>query len=416
MFCQNCGEPLNEKARFCSNCGEKVIEQAIEKEPSPIEVENETMVESEVAATAESPLPQQNEKRVKRIQRTFKKGPLLIPVISLLLVCSGVSAAYYHETNKNEEVLHLQQAAEQAALSGEYSKAEEQLEQALHIRPAYSVLEQNLEAVRRASVYTAELAAITDQMRKQEFLDAEASLFSLKEAIGQEVDPLFEGFSELLTAKEVTIAVGKIKQELSELTTVSQLADKLNRLATLSTEEAAAVKEQILTKMVQISSEQAQQQLENKQFSAAIATINQALEYVRDHQTLLSFKEKIEQERNAFEQAEQNRLEQALEAAAQEELQNQTAAVEVISFDYEVDEFGDLYVSGEIKNVATKDISAVTIEYAVYDVEGEHLYDGSTTVYPYYIGRGEPGSFEDTVFYLFEEVDVEIENISWYVE
>lgn len=230
------------------------------------------------------------------------------------------------------------------------------------------------------------------------------------------MDPLFDPFAELLAAKEVTITVGKIKQELSELTTVDQLAAKLTRMATLSTEEAAAVKEQILTKITQISRQQAQQQLENKQFSAAIATLDQALKYVVDHQSLLSFKEKIVQEQTAFEQAEQTRLEQAMEAAAKEELLNETAAVEVTSFQFEVDEFGDLYIKGEVTNVATRDISSVTIEFTVYDLEGNHLYDSSTSVYPFYLSRGEKGSFEDTVFYLFEEVNVEIENITWYVE
>ncbi|WP_227938582.1 zinc-ribbon domain-containing protein [Alkalihalobacillus deserti] len=446
MFCHKCGEQLLEKSRFCSNCGEKVltteerVEQTLDtkeislgselhtseksrldQELSRTITENQTTAVAEIAATTEAFEPEEDEGQT--IQQTdvprgrfLKKLPILIPVVSLLLAGGGVSASYFNETNKNEKVLALQQSAETAALNGEYTKAEKALQSALHMRPAYAVLQQDMEAVHRASSNMAELTAISEKIKEQNFVEAEDILSSLKETIESEVDPLFEPFTELIEAKEVTITVGKIKQELSELTTVNQLINKLTLVARLPSEEAAAVKEQILTKIVQISSDHAEQQLQKKQFSDAIATINQGLEYATDNKTLLSFKEKIEQEQAAFEEAEQTRLEQAIEAAAREDLQNYTAAVEITSFEYEVDEYGDLYLYGEVTNVATKDISSVTIDYTIYDLEGNSLDDRSTTVYPYYVNRGEQGSFEDVVFYLSQDVNVEVDNITWFVE
>jgi hypothetical protein len=144
--------------------------------------------------------------------------------------------------------------------------------------------------------------------------------------------------------------------------------------------------------------------------------VNKGLEYSTDNETLLAFKEKIQQEQAAFEQAETERMERAMEAAAKEDLQNRTAAVDVTFFEAEVDEFGDLYLYGEVTNVATKDISQITIYYSVYDLEGEYLYDSWTSVYPYSIRPGEQGSFDDVVFYLYEDVNVEIDNITWYLE
>ncbi|MFC0561030.1 FxLYD domain-containing protein [Halalkalibacter alkalisediminis] len=440
MFCHKCGGPLLEKARFCSNCGERVSstgehveqtlvtkevpsgsvlhpseESGIDQELCPTIPQNQSTVESEMAATFDEFVPPKDINLVSR-SRILKKLPILLPIVSMLLVGGGVSAAYFNEINKNEEVLSLQQSAETAALNGEYAKAEKTLQLALNMRPTYAVLQHDIEAVNRASSYMAELESISDKIKEQNFTEAEESLFLLKETIESEGDPLFDSIAELTSAKEVTVTVGKTKQELSELSTVRQLVDKLNIIATLHSEEAIAIKEQIITKIVQISSALAEQQLQKKQFTDAIATVNQGLEYATDNKTLLTFKEKIEQERAAFEKAEQTRIENAIEAAAREDLQNQTAAVEVTSFDYEVDEYGDLYIYGDITNVATKDISAVTIEYKVYDLEGALLFDRSMTVYPYYVNRGEQGSFEDVVFYLFEDVDVEIENITWYVE
>jgi hypothetical protein len=46
-----------------------------------------------------------------------------------------------------------------------------------------------------------------------------------------------------------------------------------------------------------------------------------------------------------------------------------------------MDEFGDLYLYGEVKNVATKMINAVTIYYTVYDANGAYVGDSYTTVY-----------------------------------
>jgi hypothetical protein len=436
VFCQKCGRQLHKHSLFCSHCGEKILDtwesgemttevsedshlHTIEKEVAELPP-TVTESHSEIAAAAEVYLPQQDDdqslNQAHENGRFLKKLPILIPIVSILLAGGGVSASYIHETNKNEEVLALQQSAESAALNGEYSKAEKELQRALYMRPDYIVLQQDLEAVNRASQYTAQLTSISKKTKEQNFSDAETDLSSLREMVEKEVDPLFETFADLISTQEVTITVGKIKKELSELTTVQQLADKLNRLVTLSSEEAAAVKDQILTKIVQISSEQAEEQLQNKQFSAAISTVNQGLEYATDHKTLLSFKEKIELEQAAFEQAEQSRIEKAMEAAAREDLQNRTAAVEITSFDYEVDEYGDLYIHGKMTNIATKDISSITIDYTVYDPEGNPLDQRSTNVYPFYVDRGEQGTFEDVVFDLHQDVTVEIENITWFVE
>jgi tetratricopeptide (TPR) repeat protein len=431
MFCHQCGEKLADSSRFCSNCGEKAVHETqqsdneISSEHSDLDHSHlpiDTTNQSDLAATMEqlpeeelSPTAQARSKRKNR-GGMITKLPILIPIISFLLCGGGVSAYYVIETNTNEDVLALQQSAETAALNGDYTKAEKDLRAAKELRPAYAVLQQNLQTVNRAASYDAALVSISDHIKKQKFAEAETELTSLKIDVETEVDPLFDSFTELIAASEVTVTVGKVKQELSELTTVQDLAGKLNILTTLSTEEAAAVKDQIITKIVQITNENAEVHLQNKQYSDALASVNKGLEYSTDNETLLAFKEKIQQEQAAFEQAETERLERAMEAAAKEDLQNRTAAVDVTFFEAEVDEFGDLYLYGEVTNVATKDISQITIYYSVYDLEGEYLYDSWTSVYPYSIRPGEQGSFDDVVFYLYEDVNVEIDNITWYLE
>ncbi|MFC0469149.1 zinc-ribbon domain-containing protein [Halalkalibacter kiskunsagensis] len=431
MFCHHCGEKLADSSRFCSNCGKKVVHETQQSDNEstsehsdfdhshfPIETTNQ----SDLAATIEetpdeepSPTAQVRSKRKNR-SGIFKKLPILIPIISLLLCGGGVSAYYVIETNTNEDVLMLQQSAEAAALEGDYTKAEKDLRTAQELRPAYAVLEQDLQAINRAASYNAALVSISDHIKKQKFKEAETELTTLKIDVESEVDPLFESFAELIAASEVTVTVGKVKQELSELTMVQELADKLNILHTLSSDESAKVKEQIIMKIVQITNENAEVHLQNKQFSDALSSVNKGLEYSTDNDTLLAFKEKIKQEQAAFEQAETKRIERAMEAAAKEDLQNRTAAVDITFFEAEVDEFGDLFLYGKVTNVATKDISQITIYYTVYDLDGVYLYDSWTSVYPYSLRPGEQGSFDDVVYYLYEDVNVEIDNITWYLE
>lgn len=190
MFCRKCGNQLVENSRFCSNCGEKVLEWTMApkkvSEPSNLQTskndhehfsiynENEsTAVDQEIAATAEPSL--NHDKRAT--SRFLKIVPILLPIISFLFISGGVSVAYYNETNKNEEVLALQQSAETAALNGDYSKAEDELQRALDIRPTYPVLQQNLEVVNLALAYMDELTLISDQMREQKFSEAETNFF-----------------------------------------------------------------------------------------------------------------------------------------------------------------------------------------------------------------------------------------------
>jgi len=89
--------------------------------------------------------------------------------------------------------------------------------------------------------------------------------------------------------------------------------------------------------------------------------------------------------------------------------------VDVSDFSVEVDEYGDLYIAGNVKNVATTTIGSITIHYSIYDENDMYLSNGSTSVYPYYLEPGELGSFEDIYYGVYQNVNVEIDNVTWYL-
>jgi hypothetical protein len=405
MYCHQCGEQLAENSHFCSQCGAKVQNQPKQTlDPKNLE----TILIEETAAGIQV---EQDE-----IQKpVIRYLPVLLPIFSLIIVSVILTAYYLHDTNINEEVVDLKNAADETALAGNYKKGKEYLLEALTLRPDNSVLKNDLSAINEVIEYEQTLNLISEQIKNTQFSQASKELASLKDKLNHQNGPLFTPFHKQIDDKNTGITVGTVKQELAELNSVDQLASKLSILASMPKKEASAVKEEILNKIVQFSIDEAEAELTNKQYSDAVSIIDKGLQYAINNEKLLSLKERVSQEKAAFELAEQQRIEQAMEAAAQEDLKNRTAAVEVSDFSVEVDEYGDLYLSGSVKNVATKGITAITIYYTIYDENDEAIDTGDVSVYPYELASGAVGSFEDTYYGVHKNVSVEIDNITWYL-
>jgi hypothetical protein len=396
LFCHQCGESISEKSRFCSHCGAKITDHDDTGSQRQFRAENEAEVQ-----------PKQS-----GIRRFL---PALIPVFSLVIVAGGLAYTYFHEHDINEEVMSLKVKAEETALNGEFKNAQGLLVQAKSKRPEYTVLEQNLDGVSQAIQYEETLANISELIKKTEFEAALKEIASLKEKLNANQSPLFHPIQEEIKQKETSIKIGMIKLQLNDLTSVDQLAGKLSILSSFPEEEASAIKTEILNKIVSISVKEAEDELSNKQFSSASSTLDKGLQYAVNNEKLLALKERVQQEKDAFEKAEQQRLEQAMEAAAQEDLNNRTAAVDVTEFTAEVDEYGDLYFRGSIENIATTSISSITIHYRISDESGKTIDEGSTSVYPFELQPEETGTFEDVYYGVHQDVIVDIDNITWYL-
>jgi tetrahydromethanopterin S-methyltransferase subunit G len=253
-------------------------------------------------------------------------------------------------------------------------------------------------------------------IKDKKFEDAEKELTRLNEKIAKLNGPLFQPIKKELAEKDTMIKVGKINSELDQLKTVDELARKLAVLSAIPSEEGKAVKEQILNRIVQITTTDAESELEQKQFTKAISLTDKGLQYAINDKRLLSLKEKIEQTQSEFELAEQERIEKAMEAAAKEDLKNRNAALEVVGLKYVEDDAGGMTITGEVKNVVSKTVSSITVYYNILSKDKTVLDTGFTTVYPYKLPPGEKAKFEDYYYGVFEDVTVEIENMTWLVE
>ena len=86
------------------------------------------------------------------------------------------------------------------------------------------------------------------------------------------------------------------------------------------------------------------------------------------------------------------------------------------NLDVYIDEYGDLNITGDVKNTATVPISSITLYYTMYDSSGNTIGSDSMYVDSYYLEPGEVSSFSDTQYGVNEEVTVEIDNATWYLQ
>ncbi len=397
MFCHQCGAKVNQEANYCSNCGANLKEEDMSGE----NVEQEALLDRSSRAK----------------QSKFRHYlPVILPIASLLVLATIISSYYFHEQNMNTKVIAMQSEAEEFALEGEYDKAKEILQAASDIRPNYHIVKNNIEVIKLMQDFQTSLQLLDEKILEKEYAEAEKLIIQLKESLPRIDGPLIKQLRSEIENKEATIKVSKIVEELEGLTTVSELARKLQVLSSVPSEDGAAVKEQVINRIVQLTVEEAELEIENKQFTRARSVIDRGLQYAVNDDRLLALRDRVQSEQEAFELAEQERLDKAIEAAEKEDLQNKTAAVEVIHLEAELDDFGGLSVTGQIHNIATTGIYSVTITYNILDKEGVIIDTRQTTAYPYHIPQSQYGKFEDYYFGIFEEVKVEIENITWYLD
>lgn len=380
--CPHCKHEMSEEARYCSNCGQSLTGE-----------------------------PETNSKD----KRSWL--PIITPVIALVVMGVALYFVYNHETNVNAEVVGMKQEAEEVALAGELREAEKLLVDAIDKRPEVEALQTELNHVQEAISWNKKLDEVSSLLKEDSLKKASEQLSSIQEQLRQEESKLLLTLIPRMNELDSRLTLKEVNQELSKITNIDELASKLDTLSDLNLEEASKVRDKIFEKIINQSTKKAEAAVEEKRYTEAIAMIDQGLQYVSNDEKLIQLKERIQQEKEAFEQAEQQRLESAMQQAAQDELRNQTQALEVMDVSITKDEFGDYKVSGELESVATQIISTVSVMYDIVNKDGEVVRSDSAKVYPNYLNPGNKGNFEKVHYELEEgEYSVEITEMEWLVE
>ena len=82
----------------------------------------------------------------------------------------------------------------------------------------------------------------------------------------------------------------------------------------------------------------------------------------------------------------------------------------------ELDEYGDLYISGSVINQGTRPISSVALMIGINASDGDYIGEIDAYVYPLVLDVGEEGYFETYYYGVYEATNVTVTNASWYVE
>lgn len=343
--------------------------------------------------------------------------PWIVPILLLLLVASGLLAYYLYESRINADVQGWHEQAKKEAIAGKYSDALALLNRANEARPSYQALDKDLAVVEQALAMQKSLTSVEEQLKVQKLDEAGQVLEEVQASLKDRTEPIFQLLHEQYDEQSIMLTVLKVKEEFDKLTTVEELASKLNITQGLKGDEAAAVREQIISKIAVISYQQAEALLQEKDFNDALSAAEQGLTYAPGDEKLTALKDKIQQDKLDFEQAEQERIENAMQRAAEEDIINQTAALKVGKIEAKLDEYGDLHITGELTNKATRPIYSIFIEYTVYDKDKKKLGSGTAGVTPEYVETGDSAKFTDIVYGAYtEEVTVVVDNATWYLD
>ncbi|RCW51822.1 FxLYD domain-containing protein [Paenibacillus prosopidis] len=420
MYCHHCGKKQTADAVYCSQCGRQLLD-----EDADAAIGSEMAAGlSETAASIETSIetePSNRETIVPNGSRKQSGGgsawTWLTPIALAVVTASSVFTYYIYQSGINDEVIKLQTQAKTEALAGKYAEALATLKEAADARPGFAAIQADAAIVAHAAELEQSVAAAGKKLEEQKLSEAEQTLEQVKDGLKGHSEPVYAKVKEQLEACSLKHSVMKLKEELAELKTVDELAAKLNVANHLDGEEAAAIREQFVAKIVDVSYSEAEALLEQRNYTDALDVTARALAFAKDDERLTALEKRINQEQAQYEKTEQQRLEQAMQKAAEEDLKNQTAAVEVVHIETTLDEFGDLTIEAELKNGATRPIYSVTVEYTVYDSNGLEVGSGKAEASPNYIEPGEKMSFTGTVYGVHvENTNVVVDHATWYLD
>lgn len=407
MYCHQCVRSYANDAKYCSQCGRRLHSYNV------LQAENWTEADNEGAAAVELIRMDMPKSEARRI------GWLLPACLTGLCVATALSVYLYYSYEKqiNENVLRLQAEAKTAALGGDYEKALELLVDASEARPEYAALAADINIVQ----HVMQVRRLTEQVEVNlstgMIHDAEQGIEELQSEFNGRKEPVYDKLKLRMDELNMNLTLQKLTLELETLTTVKEHGEMLNVVNGLIGEEAEALREQIISAIRSITEEEVDDLLARKNYTSAEEKVTIALGWVKDDKSLLELRSRILEEQARYEELEQQRIEQAMQRAAEEDLINQTAAVEVVSTEKTLDEFGDLTVVGVLRNAATRPIYSVTVDFTVQSEDGEVLGKGTATATPNYIEPGEQMTFTATVYGVYDDQSViVVDNATWYLD
>ena len=339
----------------------------------------------------------------------------IIPIVSAFIGFFIMGCTYIYEDSLNKHVLSSQAQAETLALSGDLDNSLNIIEKLVRKRPNYTSLQISLEYLVKGKDFQKHLSAIESLKKHGKNKEALDKLFSLEKELENSSGPFWSTIKKQQTDLKNNILVSQIRKDLTNKNTIGELIPFYIKISQIESEESQVLLEKIKDKISNIAYVNADNYLKRKQFDKSIKEIDTALQYDKDNEKLLSFKNIIERKKKQFEINEQKRIEQAINLD-KEENKNKTDSVKCLSVNGSLNEKGEFIVKGQLENTGTKSISSVKVIYSILDSNGNILKTNAVNVNPSSLNPKDKGTFEYIHTDLKNNYTVRVDKFTWILK
>lgn len=348
----------------------------------------------------------------------FSKNKLyfIVPIISAFIGFFIIGCTYIYEDKLNKNILSSQSKAESLALSGDLDSSLKIIKDLLAKRPNYTSLQMNLEFLIKGKDFQKVLARVENLKKKDRYNEALNELSSLEKELENSTGPFWSTFKKQQITLKNSILIAEIKNDMANKNTIDELIPYYIKISQIESEESQALLEKIKTEISNIAYTNADNFLKKKHFDEAIKEIDKALQYDKDNEKLLSFKNIIQRKKEQFEIDEQKRIKQAIDSAKKEENKNKNNSVKSLSVNGSFSDKGEFIVKGEIENIGTQSIHSVEVFYSILDSKGNVVKSNSIYVHPNYLKPKDKGTFEFVHNNLSNASTVKIDKFTWILE
>src|SRR5690625_853372 len=385
LHCPYCGSIVKEDESFCIKCGKE--------------------------------LPNDINARFK--QKKYFNRYWLFPIFSLVLCILSFMSIHFILQHKEASAKQLYNEGENFIIEENYEKAKEAFSDALNYKDNFHDANAALKFTEKVIQINKDLKKEIKQQENNEFKEAlsmiDTAERTLKNYHGSAVNHLIDQI--IITRNDTKIE--QLKYLLSKQPNIDDLKSLLWESEAINNSDAEEITLNIKNQIVDYTFSKASEQLNNKQFNDAQILVDDGLKYASDSEKLLSLKTTIEKEKNAFEMEQQERIEQAIHLAAEEEEKNKEDAVKLNSVKIDKDEQDNWIVNGEVTSVATIPINSVLIEYSVLTNQDEEIETNKVYVFPDKLYMNEEGKFEFTHYDIdkkHKKIKVNVNKITWYID
>ncbi|WP_188454635.1 zinc-ribbon domain-containing protein [Virgibacillus oceani] len=352
------------------------------------------------------------------IKKQFNKlwyVPIFITIF--LLFTSGIY--YLFLQNKTAEAKELYEQGEKSALEGDYKEAKELFQDAFNHKQNMTEAKVSRDFMGNVQKLQAKLQDAQEQVENQEFQKALSFINEAEKLLKNFNGTIVTELINTIVSQRQSTKIEQLNYELQQSPTIDDLKILLWEADAIKNDEAKAITATIRNQIIDYSFSKASELLNKKQFSDASIMVDDGLKYAPESDKLQSLKTTIDKEKIAFETAQQQRIEQAISTAAEEQKLNENDAIELVSVKAESDEQGKLVVKGKVKSIATIPINSVQIEYSLATKNGEEFLTNEIYVYPDTLYPDETGKFEFTHFDIDKkekDIDIKVNKIKWYTD